>query len=115
MNQKPIGKELQERFAAKKKADTTSSTTSLSELLGITAVNMIDTITADIVAMIEKDYRRALEGYIFCLSRIMKHDMAWQCILDAFSKTGEKVPKKYYKQFGKDPEQLTKWRGMNVE
>jgi hypothetical protein len=106
-------KELRERFASEKK--TESNPNAMAQLLGITAMNMVDTITSDISTMIEKEYRAALEGYVLCLSRIMNHDTAWQCITDAFLQKGEKLPKKYYKQFGKDPEQLPQWKGMTVK
>lgn len=77
----------------------------VADVLGIIKEEMQDTIVADISAMIEKNYRPALEGYVLCLSRIIRHDVGWKCITKAFSAKNEKVPQKYYAQFGQLPEQ----------
>ena len=75
--------------------------TAHAEMLGITSAGMSEAIISDIVGMIDKGYRRNLEGYILCLSRIVKHDMAWDCITVAFAKQKESVPAKYYQLFNK--------------
>ena len=103
------GKELRERFSQPQKAQEQSA--SISEILGITAISMTETIIDDIVAMIKKDYILSLEGYIFCLSRIMKHEVAWKCIEVAFRKAKTRIPSKYYKQFGVDPHNMPPPKG----
>ena len=112
------GQELAQQFAQenKQKPDNVQKQTSaLSELLGITAMNMVNTITDDIANMIQTGYTKEIEGYILCLSRIMKHDTAWECIQDGFKRTNEKIPQKYYALFGKDPDKLPKRKGMRVD
>jgi hypothetical protein len=77
----------------------------VADVLGIIKDEMQESIIADLTAMIDKSYRAALEGYIYCLSRIVRHDVGWTCIIKAFAAKNEQVPKKYYAQFGQLPEQ----------
>ena len=93
-------RELRERFS-KPDQETSPVHVNVKEILGIVSTEMSDIITADIAAMLEKSYTKSMEGYIFCLSRIINHDIAWQSIAAAFSQNNEDVPKKYYKQFGR--------------
>lgn len=76
-----------------------SSQVAVARLIGITAANMMDTIQSDIESMIEEGLRNQLDGYIFCLSRIVSHKKAWHSINRAFNSKGEKVPQKYKQQF----------------
>ena len=76
-----------------------SSQAAVARLVGITAINMMDTIQADIESMIDEGLRMQLDGYIFCLSRIVSHKKAWYSISQAFHNKGEKVPHKYKQQF----------------
>ncbi|MHA2279520.1 MAG: hypothetical protein ACXAC5_01325 [Promethearchaeota archaeon] len=94
-------RELRERF---KQESAIKVRAEVSELLGLTAQDMRDLITNDITQMIEKGYRVALEGYVLCLSRIINHKTAWECIVEAFRAKNEKVPNKYYPQFGYKPD-----------
>ncbi len=104
-------KELRERFA--RPEDIQSPL--LSEVIGIISDDMREIIIADIEAMIDKKLRTAMEGYIFCLSRIMRHDLAWEYITAAFSSKNEKVPTKYYTQFGQTEELIAKKKGIVVK
>jgi len=111
-------RELRERFkqGAGDKPPAPKIRANISEILKLTAAqDMRDSITADIGAMIEKGYRSALEGYVLCLSRIISHDTAWSYILEAFRSKNENVPGKYYKQFGKNPDDLPKHKGTVVQ
>lgn len=80
---------------------TRLQTDALAGLIGIVAMNAIETIVGDIEVYIELGERKTLNGYINCLSKIMKHETAWHCIQDAFQKKSEPVPGKYYPMFGK--------------
>lgn len=100
-----IGKDLEKQLAADNEKEKVPAST-ISQMIGMTAAWTVETIIGDIEAMIEKGYRPSLEGYIFCLSRIMQHEKAWQCIVKAFSHKGEIVPPKYYKQFGQTEENI---------
>ncbi len=96
---KSIGKELRERFKPPRNSEQSNL---ISEVVsGITITNLEETITNDVEAMIHKGYRQALDGYILCLSHIVSHDKAWEAINKAFIQCNEKVPHKYFKQFGK--------------
>ncbi len=100
-NVKPvsISKELRERFAPEKK-DISDVSSIVTEALGIANEDLEEVIVGDISAMINKDYRRAMEGYIFCLSRILDHTKCWEYINKAFNDHNEKVPERYRQQFG---------------
>lgn len=101
-----IGKELRERFAQKNDSPNLPSAT---DLLGIINKDLEEVIVGDISAMIEKNYRPALEGYIFCLSRILDHTKCWQYINTAFNEQNEKVPERYLNQFGQNlPDKIAK-------
>jgi len=96
-----IPRELRERF--QKKIDPTPTReirANVSDLLGIALKDIHEIVVADISKMIEQGYRKPLEGYILCLSRIISHKTAWECVTEAFHKKNEKVPSKYFSQFG---------------
>ncbi len=112
-NVKPvsISKELRERFASEKKdtSDVSSVSSIVTEALGIANEDLEEVIVCDISAMINKDYRRAMEGYIFCLSRILDHAKCWRYINIAFNNHNEKVPERYHQQFGQHlPDKIQK-------
>ena len=107
-----IGRDLEKQFQETHSEDTASA---ISELLGITAKNMGNIIIDDLASMIQRGFHEALEGYVLCLSRIIKHSLAWKCIGEAFGKTGEKIPTKYYKLFGQDPNKIPERKGFIVE
>ncbi len=92
-----ISRELRERFTKPKESDLSPLVT---EALGIANEDLEAVIVGDIAAMIEKGYRPALEGYIFCLSRILDHAKGWGYINQAFNDRNEKVPERYHRQFG---------------
>ena len=105
-----VGRDLEKQFNDPKVDHNT-----IAAMLGIEASNMVEVIIADIAKMIEQDYRKPLEGYVLCLSRIMKHTIAWNCITEAFSQKNEKVPSKYYELFGQNADTPHKRGGMKVE
>jgi hypothetical protein len=70
-----------------------------ANLLGIQAIRMGDTIIEDICSMVSKKQYNSLEGYVLCLSRIMAHKVAWECIMVAFEKSKTSIPPHYYKLF----------------
>ena len=94
-----IGKELRDRFA-QEDTPAVPSTEAVKIALGIATKDMEEVIIGDISLFIKADRRQWLDGYIYCLSRIIEHKRAWDYISKAFSSTGEKVPTKYYQQFG---------------
>lgn len=104
-----ISKELRERFARTEEKDTSGLSASVIEALGIANEDLEEVIVGDIAAMIEKNYRLALEGYIFCLSRILDHAKSWEYINKAFNDRNEKVPERYHHQFGQHlPDKISK-------
>lgn len=108
-----ISKELRERFAQKEEKNTSTSEI-VSHALGIATEDMREVIIGDIGAMLKKGYRQSLDGYIFCLSRIIDHERAWNYITEAFQSQGEKVPTKYYQQFGQKQESEVKHNRLVV-
>lgn len=113
-----LGRELQKQITEDNTPEVPNvqqQSNTMAELIGITARNMVEKIIDDLSTMIEKEYRDALEGYVLCLSRIIKHETAWHCISEAFAHENEQVPKKYYELFGQDPDKIPKRRGISVE
>jgi len=70
--------------------------------IGINATGMIEVITKDLSRMISNQQRYSLDGYIQCLYRIVSHNLAWECITQAFSEQNEPVPPKIGKLFNMD-------------
>ena len=104
-----ISKELRERFAQSEEKNTSDISPIVTEALGIASEDLEEVIVGDISAMIDKGYRKAMEGYIFCLSRILNHAKCWKYINRAFSDHSEKVPERYHQQFGQDlPDKIQK-------
>lgn len=104
-----ISKELRERFARSEEKDTPDLSPLITEALGIANEDLEEVVVGDIVAMINKGYRKALEGYILCLSRILDHTKCWKYINRAFNDRNEKVPERYHRQFGQHlPEKIAK-------
>lgn len=102
-----ISKELRERFA--KSEERTNLSPLVTEALGIASDDLEEVIVGDIAAMIEKGYRPALEGYLFCLSHILDHAKGWKYINRAFNSCNEKVPEHYHRQFGQHlPDKISK-------
>lgn len=108
-------RELQQQFNSDIKNPPIDASV-FSEMLGITFNNQVETIIDDISSMIKSDYRKALDGYILCLSRIIKHNIAWTCIERGFSQENEKIPSKYYVKFNQNENKKTNPRtGFIVE
>ena len=73
----------------------------IKKMLGFMGNVAAEMIVTDIHQMIEKKLRQQLDGYIFALSRIVRHELAWKCITTAFADETEPVPQKYFPYFGK--------------
>ena len=102
-----VSRELRERFA--KSEEKTDLSHIVTEALGIANEDLESVIVGDVAAMIQKGYRPALEGYIFCLSRILDHAKGWEYINRAFNSCNEKVPEHYHRQFGQHlPDKIRK-------
>ncbi len=88
--------------------------TSVANLIGLMGTMAVDTIVADIGHMIDKGLRKEIDGYVLALSRIMRHDFAWKCVVTAFAKKHEPTPSKYAPYFG-DQSQTPPDKPMTVE
>jgi len=84
---------------AQEQAKESQSNSSISQVLGIIGSTMTEVIESDIGKMIERDLRQEIDGYVLALSRIMRHDLGWKCILNAFASKQETVPAKYKSYF----------------
>lgn len=73
--------------------------TTITQMLGFVGQMAVNGIQSDIELMIEKNKWRELDGYIFALSKIMKHDLAWACIEKSFANKKISVPPKYKPYF----------------
>lgn len=103
-----ISKDLRERFT-QPETGTNSVSAIVACALGIANENLEEVIVSDISAMIDKGYRQAIEGYVFCLSRILDHSKCWIYINKAFNDRNEKIPEKYRHQFGQHlPDKIKK-------
>jgi len=93
-----FSKQLREDLDQEEKQDQPSQE-SISQMLGFLGSTVTEIIQSDIGRMIDKNMRKEIDGYVLSLSRIMRHDLAWQCILNAFAAKNESVPTKYHNQF----------------
>lgn len=86
-------------------------------ILGMLGVEqyMVGTISRDLKQLIKKDNRVAIDGYVLAMSRIMKHAAAWDCLVKAFTESGETVPQKFQSMFGKSESQIKMFQKMKVE
>lgn len=110
-----ISKDLRERFAQpEEKKDTSNISAIVTEALGIANEDLEEVIVGDISSMIDKGYRQAMEGYVFCLSRILDHSKCWNYISRAFNSRNEKVPEKYHQQFGQHLPDKVQKKGLRV-
>lgn len=104
-----ISKELRERFTKEPEKDTSDLAQELLKgTFALASEDMAEVVISDISGMLRLDYRKALDGYILCLSRIISHERAWDYISEAFQACGEKVPAKYYERFGRTQESEVK-------
>jgi len=95
-----FGKQLREDLAQESKPSPEKvDTATISQALGILGSAMTEIIASDIGQMIERDMRKEIDGYVLALSRIMRHDLGWKCIQNAFASKQETVPAKYKSQF----------------
>ncbi len=102
-----VSKELREQLSDKpeNKSEQIDPTT-ITKMLGFMGNVAAEMVITDIQQLIEKKLRQQLDGYIFALSRIMRHELAWKCIITAFSDKAEPVPQKYFPYFGKTKEDV---------
>jgi len=83
----------------------------LANLIGMQVSNLDFTIYTDALAMIKNDQRERLDGYIYCLSRIISHEVALTQIQRAYKDVGESIPKYYLQLFNLDPPPMPKGGG----
>ena len=76
---------------------------SVATMLGLMGSMATEMIISDLGTMIDKKMQAQLDGYVLALSRIMRHDIAWQCVVKAFSDKKMSIPEKYGPQFGNLP------------
>ncbi len=70
------------------------------EVIQGAALGRIQTaIVDDIGAMIDKNQRYSIDGYILCLSRMISHEIAWSGVQEAYQAKNQTVPPKYAKLF----------------
>lgn len=75
-------------------------------LVGLTLMNLDFAVHQDLCEMIEKGHREGIDGYVLCLSRVVRHELGWELLTKAFEEKGEKVPSKYQRFFGQAPNQV---------
>lgn len=95
-----LGRDLERQLQSDENRFTVDKNT-ISNVLNFLSFATAETIAADIRYMLEKEHPQELDGYVFALSRLMKHDSAWAIITTAFSEQKSTIPPKYYKHFGK--------------
>ena len=74
----------------------------ISKIIGLTMANLDNAVVDDICKMIEEDRREGIDGYVLCLSRVLRHDVAQDLIKKAFESKNEKPPAKYKLIFDTD-------------
>jgi hypothetical protein len=111
-----VSKQLRERFRNQgQNPQSPEASEAAAEMLGFVSRMAVEAILADISKMLASAKMRELDGYIFALSRIMKHDLAWDCIKKSFEEKKMTIPAKYFEQFGQKPEQQQLKNRMEVQ
>ena len=100
---KAFGREIAKQAVTKEpeKAPDKPTKAQTKSALGFVLATAEETLISDICKMLREKQMHSLEGYVFCLSRVVKHDEAWHCVCEAFRKCNVPVPGKYYSLFGK--------------
>ncbi len=99
--QKSPGRQLSDQLSNKDQ-NLDSAQRAAREMVGLISRIAAETVYSDIALMIQKSKRTELDGYIFCLSRVVQHKFAWECIVKAFADQNETVPAKYFSYFNKE-------------
>lgn len=71
----------------------------VSQMLGFIGSMAYEVMLNDIKGMINKNMRTELDGYVFAISRVVKHDLALKCLQQAFKEMTEPLPQKYLSLF----------------
>lgn len=98
MQNKTQNQILREQFQSEKK--TSIDPSAVYQMIGLMGNIAANTIILDIDEMISLEKRKELDGYVFALSRIMRHEAAWEYITEGFSRKKETVPERYAPYFG---------------
>jgi hypothetical protein len=53
--------------------------------------------------MVEHGRTAELNGYVYCMFRVLEKRKAWSYIREAFSAAGQNIPTQYYTLFGYTP------------
>ena len=86
----------------------------VADMISLMGDIAIEGVTKDMQKMIDGGFRMSLDGYVLALSRLMKHDTAWKCLVEAFSSKGESIPKRFYPMFGRSENDQTQVKRMFV-
>lgn len=82
----------------------------IANMLGLMGANAVESIMSDITKMLDRNMRDTLDGYVLALSRIIRHDLAWKCIVHSFADANIPIPQGYYRQFDKSLDDAQKQR-----
>lgn len=82
------------------KSKSNEEVSGLATLIGLTLSSYGEAMVEDLTMLLENGKRSAADGYVHCMYRLMKRDIAWQLILKAFATVNEKPPGKYASLFG---------------
>jgi hypothetical protein len=74
----------------------------LKKLVGLTVKKVDETLTDDIAQLIRSGMHNGVSGYLHCLSRLMRHEVAWDIVCEAYRRNEQKPPAKYANLFGRD-------------
>lgn len=96
-----FGKELREQIHQQTKKPDARAAQEIAEVLGIVARAAIDGIIDDMRVMIKHSYWKQLDGYVLALSKVLAHDLAWDCTCKAFEQEKATPPPKYQTLLGR--------------
>lgn len=74
----------------------------IANLVGLVVSGFDETVISDLSTLIQQGRREGINGYVLCLSRVVRHELGWELVKKAFEQEKEKVPSKYNRLFGQD-------------
>lgn len=98
------------RDMQKQSQDASKDASKVAAILGFIGSSAAEMVTKDIEKLLDRNMLKELDGYVLAISKIMKHEIGWQCIVEAFAQKGKSIPQDYFKQFNMEQKDIVRQR-----